>query len=75
MGVSVRRRYAGEVAKRLEDRDTHVRRAAAESLGKMGEQGARYAGEVVNRLEDRDSWVRRFAAKALGRISDVYRNI
>jgi hypothetical protein len=56
-----------ELVKALNDRNSIVRRSAAEALGKIGSDAA--IEELVKALNHEDSDVRRSAAEALGKIA------
>ena len=47
----------------LEDRDSEIRQAAAEALGRMAD--SRTIGPLTSRLNDEDPWVRRSVRRAL----------
>ncbi len=52
----------------LPDGSLGVRRAAAEALGRIGNDRA--VDKLIEALQDKDSWVREAAAEALGRIGN-----
>lgn len=54
----------------LKDKDVKVRSAAAEILGRMGEQAAQSVPELIKLLKDWDVMVRYSAASTLGRIGE-----
>jgi HEAT repeat protein len=52
----------------LADRNSDVRRGAADALGRLGDRGA--VDALVARLTDQEKWVRRTVVLALGRLGD-----
>lgn len=57
-----------ELAKKLKDKDSDVRRAAAKELGDLGEGAKAAVVELTKALKDEDLFVRRYAAEALGKV-------
>eukprot|EP00931_Biecheleriopsis_adriatica_P030928 TRINITY_DN18176_c0_g1_i10.p1 TRINITY_DN18176_c0_g1~~TRINITY_DN18176_c0_g1_i10.p1 ORF type:complete len:602 (-),score=95.61 TRINITY_DN18176_c0_g1_i10:195-2000(-) len=61
--------FAPAVAELLDERNSEVRKAAADALGKLGpEAGGPFAPQVAELLEDSDYGIRKTAAEALGKL-------
>lgn len=57
-----------ELATKLKDKDSDVRRAAAKGLGELGVEAKPAVADLIKATADKDLFVRRFAAEALGNV-------
>ncbi len=57
-----------ELAQKLKDADSDVRRAAAKELGELGIEAKPAISSLITATKDKDLFVRRFSAQALGKI-------
>jgi hypothetical protein len=68
LAVSVRAADIDDLVNKLKDKDTDVRRAAAQELIKAGPTAKDAAPALILALKDSDAFVRRYSAQALGAI-------
>ncbi|KAK3233131.1 hypothetical protein CYMTET_56552 [Cymbomonas tetramitiformis] len=68
MAIHLREIYVRSIAKSLENVEWNVKRAAVETIRKLGQHIAPFTGEIASRLQHGNEEVRRATVEALGKL-------